>query len=451
MRPSKHRILVGALAVAAALVVVGACAGGDDGESRPAAPPDAAAGADTAPGEGSDAVDAVGSIEGPLLSVLSFGQGFATLDPGTGDVRRIELDGVGYTDREQAAFVAGDTAWVLGYTPVVDQSFTNEVTLVRVDLATGTGDVLVQLGQDRADDDDPDALTWSVVGVVGDTVWMTERRFADTGFALVGHDTATGTETVRHRFDGEAVPRHPVVVGDEMLAQAGGDIVGIDLATGAVEVVVSFFDSVSLGDLISADDLASYVVTADGAPPEPGDVDAILRLGEPTPNAGWVTDGTSLWWVFDGFRTLDRGVGAVYGGVVRFDPATAAFTGTWPLGERYGTFVDETTSSTMVQAELAVRDGIVWLADVRDDGVLLRLDPANGEVIGTAPRRDDDIDYTRMEMIDTDPDAIWLRVTRFVITSTDDEGTSASGTSTIERIDPDTGAAVITVAETDIG
>jgi hypothetical protein len=60
MRPSKHRILVGALAVAAALVVVGACAGGDDGESRPAAPPDAAAGADTAPGEGSDAVDAVG-------------------------------------------------------------------------------------------------------------------------------------------------------------------------------------------------------------------------------------------------------------------------------------------------------------------------------------------------------------------------------------------------------
>jgi hypothetical protein len=450
MRPSKHRILIALFAFAAALVL-GACGGGDDaGESAPAPTPDDAGDAEVAPVDGTDAVSAGGAVDGPLLSVLSFGQGFVTLDPGTGDVRRIELDGVGYTDREQLALVAGDTAWVLGYTPVADQSFTNEVTLARVDLLSGTGGVLVQLGQDRADDDDPDAVAWSVVGVVGDTVWVTERPFADTGFDLVGHDTATGTETARHRFDGDAVPLHLVVVGDAMLAQAGGDIVGIDLATGAVEVVLSFFDSAALGDLIAPEDLGAFVVTADGAPPEPDDVESILLLGEPTPNAGWVTDGTSLWWVFDGFRTLDRGVGAVYGGVVRFDPATAEFTGAWPLGERYGTFVDEATTSTMAQAELLVRDGLLWLADVRDDGELLRLDPATGEMFGTAPPRGD-IDYTRLQMIDTDPDAVWVRVTRFVITSTGDEGTSASGTSTIERIDPPSGATVVTVAETDIG
>lgn len=451
MRPSKRRILAGAVAVVA-MLVVGACGGDDDeGESTPTSTPEAAASTDAAPAEGSDAVSAVGAVDGPLISVLSFGQGFVTLDPDTGDVRPIELDGVGFTDREQPALVTGDTAWVLGYTPVADQSFTNDVVLAQVDLTTGTGGAVAQLGRDRADDDDPDSVAWSVVGVVGDTVWVTERIFADTGFDLVGHDTGTGAETVRHRFDGDAVPRHLVAVGDEILAQAGGDIVRIGLADGSVETVVSFFDSVALGDLITPEDLASYVVTADGAPPEPGDVDAILRLGEPTPAAGWVSDGTSLWWVFDGFRTLDRSVGAVYGGVVRFDPATAAFTGAWPLGERYGTFIDETTTTTMAQAELVVRDGIVWLADVRDDGVLLRLDPTNGEVIGTAPQRDDAIDYTRLEMIDTDPDAVWVRVTRFVITSADDEGTSASGTSTIERIDPETGAAVVTVAETDIG
>ncbi|MFN3219134.1 MAG: hypothetical protein ACE367_21785 [Acidimicrobiales bacterium] len=450
MRPSKQRILAGALTIAAVLVL-GACGGDDPGESAPAATPDDAGDAEVAPVEGTDAVSAVGAVDGPLISVLSFEQGFVTLDPGTGDARPIDLDGVGFTDREQPALVAGDTAWVLGYTPVADQSFTNEVALAAVDLSAGTGGVVVQLGRDRVDDDNPDSVAWSVVGVVDDTVWVTERVFADTGFDLVGHDTATGAERARHRFDGDAVPRHLVVVGDAMLAQVGGDIVRVDLGTGAVEVVVSFFDSVALGDLIAPEELTAYVVTADGAPPEPGDVDAILRLGEPTPNAGWVTDGTSLWWVFDGFRTLDRGVVAVYGGVVRFDPATAAFTGAWPLGERYATFIDETTSTTMAQAELLVRDGVVWLADVRDDGVVLRLDPATGEVIGTAPGRDDDIDYIRLEMIETDPDAVWVRVTRFVITSTDEEGTSASGTSTIERIDPETGAAVVTVAETDIG
>lgn len=380
---------------------------------------------------------------------MSFAQGFVALDADTGDSRPIQLEGVGYTDREQPPLVVGDTAWVLGYTPVADQSFTNDVALVRVDLATGTGRVLVQLGQDRADDDDPDATTWSVVGVVGDTVWSTERVFADTGFDLIGHDIDTGTETARHRFDGDDVPRHLVVVGDAMLARAGGSIVRIDPASGSVEVVVSF-DSVSLGGLIDPEDLGAFVVTADGAPPDPGDVDTILLLGEPAPAAGWVTDGTSLWWVFDGFRTLDRGVGAVYGGVVRFDPATATFTDAWPLGQRYATFADETTTSTMAAAELLVRDGLLWLADVRDDGELLRLDPETGEVFGVAPPRGD-IDFTRLEMIDTDPDAVWVRVTRFVITSTDDEGTSASGTSTIERIDPASGATVLTVAETGLG
>jgi hypothetical protein len=446
MRPSKHRIPIGALALVA-MLLLGACSGDDEGDSAPAPAAADAGEPDTTSGEGSGAD---GRVDGPLLSVLSFGQGFATLDPATGDVRRIELDGVGYTDREQPAFVAGDTAWVLGYTPVDGQSFTNDVMLARVDLAAGTGAVLVQLGQDRADDDDPDAFTWSIVGVVGDTVWVTERLFADTGFDLVGHDTATGAETVRHRFDGEAVPAHLVVVGDTMLAQAGGDIVRIDLATGTVEVVVSFPDSVALADLIASENLESFVVTADGASPEPDDVETILLLGEPTPTAGWVTDGSSLWWVFDGFRTLDRGVGAIYGGVVRFDPATAAFTGAWPLGERYGNFVDDATTSTMAEAELLVRDGVLWLADVRDDGELLRLDPATGEIFGVAPPGGD-IDYTRLEMIDTDSDAVWVRVTRFVITSADEEGTSASGASTIERIDPASGATVLTVAEADIG
>ena len=290
-----------------------------------------------------------------------------------------------------------------------------------------------------------------MVGVIGDTVWSTERVVADAGFSLVGHDTATGAETVRHRFEGEAAPRHLVIVGDAVVGQAGGDIVRIDLATGAVDVVVSFFDAVSLGDIISPEELPAFVVTADGAPPDPGDVESILRVGEPSPQPGWVSDGTSLWWVFDGFRTLERGGGAVYGGVVRFDPTTADLTGAWPLGPRYGTFVDETTTSTMAQAQLLVRDGIVWLADVRDDGELVRLDPATGEVTGVLSERSEDIDYTRLEMIGTDPDAVWVRVTRFVITSTDDEGTSASGTSTIERIDPATGQAVVAVAEAEIG
>ncbi len=281
--------------------------------------------------------------------------------------------------------------------------------------------------------------------------WIIERLVGDPSFALVGHDTITGAETARLRFEGDDAPRNLLVVGDTLLAQANGDIVRIDPTTGAVEVVVSFFDALSLGDLIDPDELGSYAVTEDGAPLEPGDIESILRVGEPTANTGWVTDGTSVFWVFDGLRTLERGTGAIYGGVVRFDPATASFTGVWPLGERYGAYLDDATVTSMSQAQLLVRDGVVWLADVRDDGELVRLDPTTGEVTATRPARSDGIDYTRIEMVPTDPDAVWTRVTRFVITGTDDDGTSATGTSTLERIDPATGTAAVTVAEAEIG
>ena len=62
----------------------------------------------------------------------------------------------------------------------------------------------------------------------------------------------------------------------------------------------------------------------------------------------------------------------------------------------------------------------------------------------------DGIDYTRIKVISTDPDALWLEVEEWVVTSDDGSGRTASGTTNFERFDPATGASVLVVPEQDL-
>ena len=59
-------------------------------------------------------------------------------------------------------------------------------------------------------------------------------------------------------------------------------------------------------------------------------------------------------------------------------------------------------------------------------------------------------DRVTAELIPNDPEAIWLDVTRWVTTETDDGGTSSSGEGYLEQVDIATNEVAVTVSKTDI-
>lgn len=88
--------------------------------------------------------------------------------------------------------------------------------------------------------------------------------------------------------------------------------------------------------------------------------------------------------------------------------------------------------------------------DHREDAPLRRLDPATGEITEITIEKGEGIDLTAAEMIFSDPEAIWLEVTRKVITSDDESGRSTTGTSYLERVDTAIGAITVSVPTGDI-
>jgi hypothetical protein len=128
----------------------------------------------------------------------------------------------------------------------------------------------------------------------------------------------------------------------------------------------------------------------------------------------------------------------------------------WPLGEASVTYLDDdgdddiTTVSTMSAFDLRYIDDALWIMDHREDAPLRRLDPATGEITEITIEKGEGIDLTAAEMIFSDPEAIWLEVTRKVITSDDESGRSTSGTSHLERVDTVTGTITLSIPIADI-
>lgn len=441
------------MAVAAAMtLVLGAC-GGDDSDGSVLEPIGGAddrgsVGSDDGSDDGSsDAASAGGPVTGPLVSVLSFDFGLWTIDPDTGAARALPIDGLGYSDRQNPAMVSSDgtTAYLIAYTLVDGQSFTNEVSLAAIDLATGAGRVVAPLGQDREDDESTELTTSTLVGATADTVWVERSVFGTSSRVLVGIDAATGAETARIEPGPDVDVRSPVLVGDTLYAVVGGVI---SRGAGAGWEPVADLNDLGLDQVLTAATINDFAITRSGAPIDDEWAEFIIGFGEPRPTNGWVAAEGSLWWVFGSIESREDET-AIVGGIVQFDPVSGTLVQAWPLGDRVGEFLDENSVTTATQGSYAALDGAVWFADARDSGALFKLEPATGVTAFDIPVRDG-IDYARIVLITSDPDALWVEVEEWVVTSDDADGRSATGTTNIERFDPVTGSSVLVVPELDL-
>ena len=437
-----------ALATILVAAVVFAACGGDDAatDSSPSASDttDEATG-DTSADQPEPEPQDGGPIEGALVSVLSFDFGLWALDPAGGDSVALTVPDTGYSERLAPALTSpdGSRAYMVVYTQVDGQSFTHRVGLGEIDLATGSGRLVAELGQDRSDDEATDYTTWELLGVADDTVWLVRDDGMDTVLAV---DPATDT-VVEAVAPSDQIVRYPAVVGDVLYAHVNGQIVALGAAGWEPVIDLNDLAPDAAFDVASINDFA---VTRSGQPLTADFADSILSFFEPAPTAaGMVAMGDLLYWQFNTNQGQADGETAILGGFVEFDPATATVLRSWPIGPSVGVFLEENRLETSSLGTWHVADGVVWFADARDNGDLLRLDPATGvTAFDIAPL--EGADYTRIELIPNDPDGVWLLVEDWTITNEDESGRSASGETRFQLMDPTTGDPLVVVDESDL-
>ncbi|MFV1989554.1 MAG: hypothetical protein ACC652_02300, partial [Acidimicrobiales bacterium] len=189
---SSRRVLLSILVVLTLLAA--ACGGSSD----PATSPGEVAGSglpETSVAKAADPYARGSSIDGALVSVTSFDLGLFGLDRESGAAVAVTVDAVEFVDREQQALVSGSVSHTIGYKLIEGQSFSSDVSLVRVDLQAGQGDVIAELGQNRVNDDDASLVEWRLVGSGPSVVWLTEGDFGATEESFIAFDPTSGAET----------------------------------------------------------------------------------------------------------------------------------------------------------------------------------------------------------------------------------------------------------------
>jgi hypothetical protein len=483
--PTVRRL--GALIAVTGLVV--ACGGSDDGNSSDtAASPveteqepratDPPTGTETATGEEPDEDPAARAepVEGVLVSLLSVEFGLFDVARRTGDHRELTIEGLGYTDRERQPILAldGSTAYTLTYTPLEGQQYSHDVGVAAFDRTTGEGRLVTSLGIDRTDDEAADLTSYEILGADEDTVWVMSHPFAESDPNLItytSYDVGSGEEIIAHTgvvqqasaegSECEASVRSP------FLDSAGGLMavsvqwpVAIDPATGEVTPLLAGCLDVpepTLATEVGNEAAEMFMVVENDRPLEPETVQILADAVRLSVAAEEMVEGDgSLWWVFNQNVSTFAGtdpVNVLAGGVVRFDLATRQIADVWPLGEAVGEWLpgDESAGSTgLSQPQLQYLDGSLWIMDHRDNRPLLRVDATTGAVTEVAIEAGAGFDRVTAELIPNDPEAIWLDVTRWVTTHTEDGGTSSSGEGFIDQVDIADDEIVLTVSQRDI-
>ncbi|MDX2380605.1 MAG: hypothetical protein QNM02_12710 [Acidimicrobiia bacterium] len=477
--------------VLAAVVLVAACgSGGDDGsegasdETDSITPDDEASDGtgdriDNTSSERDDPSTEFGAIDGVLVSLLSPDLGLYAVDRDTGEHRALTLDGVEYVDRDVQPISGTSSAFTVSLTTREGQSFSHDLGLARVDLDSGGTAQIAGLGADRETDDSADLTDWEVLATDDSVAWLETRAFTGEGAAFVGFDAATGEEVATFddldfeitTDDGSTCSgsAESLLVLDDgtLVTTTSGWPAELDQATGDLVMMLDwcgFGVEPTLADFVNPAEAADWFITEDGSAVTAEAAESRLPFiplrAVPSGGRGLTAGDGSIWWLFVSSTSVpsgDESISAYTGGVVRFDPAIGAITNVWPLGEAVATYLpgeddadDITTVSTMSSFDLRFLDGALWIMDHRDDAPLRRLDPATGEITEITIDKGDVADLTDAEMIFSDPLAIWLDVTRKVVTSDDENGRSTSGAQFIERVDTSTGSISISVPAADI-
>lgn len=242
------------------------------------------------------------------------------------------------------------------------------------------------------------------------------------------------------------------------MALSFGWPVAVDTESGAVSpLVVGCLDEApTLLSLVGVDAAGEFFVPENPGSLDPDTIEMLAGSVEATVANGTFVEGDgSLWWIFNSnVSTLDgdEQISAVAGGVVESDLASRTVTNVWPLDEAAASWLvdaDPPQVSTLSQADLRYLDGSLWIMDWREDAPLRCLHAGTGDVTEIVIPLGDGFDLLEARMISNDPEAIWLDVTRKVVTS-DEDGRSTNGEGFIDQIDVETETVVVTVAQGDI-
>lgn len=457
-----------ALPCAVAMIAAASCGGGDSSGSD--------GGSDSAVETASSETQSNGSLQpdntnastadgepinGLVVSLLSPELGLYAIDRATDEARDLEMDGVEFTDRQNQPILIGDSAYVLTATTIDGQSWSHEVGIGKVELASGEGVEILQLGTDRETDDDTDVIAFELIGGADTTVWVTRESFADPDdVTYLSFDSSTGAAGNEFKSlpyevttdDGTTCTgdiRDELVLSDGTLAGlSNGWPATLDAITGEIEPLVEWCGSdaeINLSDLLAPEEINEYAVTETGEPIPLDRAPDVLRLVEPKVSNGTYVEGDgSLWWIFSAFGVHwdSESPSAALGGIVEFDLATNSIVNVWPLGGDTvaydsGDGDDDITSvSSLTQADLRFLDDRLWIMDWREDAPLRVLDPTTGTLTSIDIEKGDGVDFTTANLISSDPDSIWLDVSRSTITSEPGELQSSLGVNFLDQFDP---------------
>lgn len=460
-----RRLLLVALFTIGALIG-SACGGSAEfGSGATAGDDGAATGSDDGGGDdANDAPSSSGPISGPLYTTGSFGLGLFAIDAATGDVRELESDVVEFVDRNSNPVVTETAAFTIGATTRPDTEFSNDLKLVRLDLATGELTALADLGFDRENDDATSSNFYDLVGAGGNAVVVAVRDGESGETTWRHYDATTGAEVASfpeptYEFEDESGScsggtnaLNTVVTTDGRIVTFIDGLPGeIDPMTGSIDALPAGrscgdFD-LSMADFVSPADMDAFSSYRDEVPVEWAGLDTFYwpeMSGGFAVNNQFIEGDGDFWWVFtgsqntEGFEELTT-ASALVSGVVQWDPDTESVVQVIPLGAYAGEYLGETdgvVEITRPSFDLAFADGRLILVDTREDAPTLVLDPATGSIAEIAYELGDGIDFVEAELQPTEAGAVWVRVRRAVITSEEDGGRSSTGQFYSERIDP---------------
>jgi len=458
--------------ISLAIVAIASCGGGSDDNGNTAS--DGTTGASTGSAPEAGESTGGGAINGAVISLLSPELGLFAIDRATDAVTDLKMPGVGFVDRENQPMLIGDAVYTMTRTTIEGQSFSNNIGLGKVDLASGEGSEIVQIGTDRETDDSQDLNEYALIGGDDTTIWVERSKFAESaGSTYMSFDSesgAAGTEFTASEYD--VTTDSGTCSGDfrDAIVASDGRIIGVtsgwpsvvDQANGEVEPLAdwcSFDDSLVLSNLITASEFNDFATAEDGAPLPSDKAQQLVDFIETPISDNTMVEGDgSLWWVFQrntAYQSGDASVAVSVGGIAEFDLTTNSVVNVWPFGPESVTFEagedgSPGTVSSLSQADLRYLDGELWIMDSRDGAPLRVLDPATGELTLIEIPKKDGIDATSATLISSDPDSIWLDVTQWVVTVDDDELESKSGDGFIDQLDPATRTFVSSIDQNSI-
>ncbi len=455
MKSSVSRLASGLLALT---LLAAACSGGGDEAAGAPSAEEVASDPANAPiaaiDEGSGGV-ASGPVAGLLTVQPSFGFGVFDVDFATGAAAALPgIASVETIDRNRDLVVGSGAAYSLGAKVRDGQTFAADISVVKIDYATGQVSRLAELGFDRETDDSVDLISHRLEAVAGDNVVVSTGAFGgdDTTFTVYDANSGQAKATFdepRYEFSGDAGScsggiSNLVGLSDGRVAgTALGSPAFLNLDSGEIELLIGCDEEdPTMADHVTAAQINDFAVFAQGPAPTADQLESMLN-SDIQPKSGFVEGDGDLWWIEANIRQIDD-VLALVGGVVQFDIETAQVEAVHSLSANLGDFIEcdadgtGCSSTSLVQSDLRWFEGRLIILDTRENGRLLTLDPISGTVTNTELVRGDGVDYTSADLLAGDPNAIWLEVTRFTITKDDDTGRTASGPSYIEHFDPAT-------------